>query len=425
MTQAVAARSSYYWIPSLYALEGLFFAFVTSVSLILYQNFNFTNSRITFFTSLLTIPWMLKPVVAPIIGNLATKRTFILMMPWLIVIGIMLMVVCLFQENFFYSSILLFFMMGLVSSIFDMNVDGYYITQLPPHDQARFIGIRSTFYQIGRFTCQGVMVFIVSFLINSIGLKTSWQTVFTLLAAVILLFAIYHTKVLAKSESVIQDKMNDTAAVYSAVFHEFLKLPSLPMMIIFFIIYPIAENQLIKIVPLFLLDNVAHGGLGLNLADIAIIVGGVGLVSMLVGVILSGFVLARLSLVACLVPITVFFTLSDMGYILLSVVGAHHLIWVSLIVAVAQFGFGLSNGVYMLCLLRYFGQGPHSMSLYAIGTAFMGCSVVLGGAISGCIQSILGYENFFIWIALINIVITIFCFSIKKMKWLSNENITN
>ncbi len=425
MTQVVTARSPHLWIPSLYALEGLFFALVTSVSLIIYKNFNFTNSKITFFTSLLAIPWSLKPIVAPIIGNLATKRQFILLIPVLIMIAIIVLIVCLFQSNFFYPSIILFFMMGMMSSIFDMNVDGYYITQLNYHDQARYIGIRSTCYQIGRLICQGGIVFIASLLIQKMGVRSSWQVGLMILAGIVLGIAAYHCKVLSDNASAIQQKLKNTAVLYSTVYNEFIKLPYLLLMIFFFIAYSIAENQLIKIVPLFLFDHVANGGLGLNLTDIAVIIGIIGLISLLVGIILSGFILARLSLKVCLIPITVFLVFADTGYILLSVIGSHNLELISVIVALAQFGFGLSNGIYMLYLLRYFGQGPHSMSLYAIGTALMGFSAVIGGAISGYIQSILGYRNFFIWIVLINAAITIFCFYIVKLRWIGHETVAN
>ena len=64
----------------------------------------------------------------------------------------------------------------------------------------------------------------------------------------------------------------------------------------------------------------------------------------------------------------------------------------------------------MFYLLNMFTKGSYPMSLYAIGTALMGLGMLFGGAISGYIQYLLGYTDFFVWILVINFCIIIISF---------------
>ena len=70
---------------------------------------------------------------------------------------------------------------------------------------------------------------------------------------------------------------------------------------------------------------------------------------------------------------------------------------VSACVAIEQFGygFGFTALTYFMML---FCKGPQQTAHYAICTGFMALGMMLPGMISGYIQELLGYRNFFIWI---------------------------
>jgi PAT family beta-lactamase induction signal transducer AmpG len=166
--------------------------------------------------------------------------------------------------------------------------------------------------------------------------------------------------------------------------------------IIFLLLYNLPESQLIKILPLFMLDQAQNGGLNLSVSDVGIVYG-VSLVSMLAGVTLSGYIMKLSGLKKCLLPFTVLSAFANLSY--LALIYWHHDIWsVNAAVAIAQFFYGLSNGAYMLYLITLFARGKYSMSLYAIGTAIMLLGIMLAGGVSGYIQAMLGYPGFFIWI---------------------------
>ena len=288
----------------------------------------------------------------------------------------------------------------------DLNSDGFYIVSLNNEAQAHFVGVRTIAYQIGKLICQGGLVCLTGFLIVHFGARQAWQIAFILLGVLAFCIAIYHKKVLPRTAAILGNntaELSKALSSFKQVLQALSHLPNMASVIIFTLVYNISETQLIKVVPLFLLDKVEHGGLALSIEKVGMLFGLVGVLGVLMGVLLSGFILAKIPLKKYLVPVTLFTMLTNLGYLVLSFLQMHSIFLIGLIIMCAQFGFGLSNGAYMLYLLNRFAKGNYPMSLYAIGTALMGLSVTIAGAMSGYLQGILGYKVFFIWVMLVHI----------------------
>ncbi len=71
-------RSPAFWVPTLYTAEGLPFVVVNVVSVLMYKSLGISDAKIAFFTSLVTIPWALKPLWGPILEMFRTKKDFVL-----------------------------------------------------------------------------------------------------------------------------------------------------------------------------------------------------------------------------------------------------------------------------------------------------------------------------------------------------------
>ena len=71
------------WVSTLYFAEGLPYV-VTTLSLVMYKQLNLSNAEITFYTSWLNLPWLIKPLWSPFVDILKTKRWWILSMQILI-----------------------------------------------------------------------------------------------------------------------------------------------------------------------------------------------------------------------------------------------------------------------------------------------------------------------------------------------------
>ncbi len=66
------------YIPTLYFIEGLPYAIVCSVSIIVFQNLDYSKDFMAQVTSLLALPWTLKFAWAPLVDMLGLKRQWIL-----------------------------------------------------------------------------------------------------------------------------------------------------------------------------------------------------------------------------------------------------------------------------------------------------------------------------------------------------------
>ena len=96
---------------------------------------------------------------------------------------------------FFVLTLLVFWIMAFCSATHDIAADGYYMLELSAHDQAAYVGVRSTFYRIASVIGQGGLVIIAGKLEESIGdIPTAWAIVFGLLSLFFLSVTIYHSK---------------------------------------------------------------------------------------------------------------------------------------------------------------------------------------------------------------------------------------
>lgn len=401
-------NKDFQWVPSLYVMEGFPYALVNVVTLVFFKNFNLKNTYISLFTSLLMLPWLCKPLMAPVIETLATKRKWIISVQSLMAVLMIFISLSLSSSQFLWISGFLFLMLGFCSALHDMNADGLYLSHLSSKAQAYFLGIRSLSFQFGTITGQAGLVCLAGFLMNRIERQVAWQSCFLLSSILIGILAYYHKKFLPQTSEPIEVSNNQSKQSFASlknVLQEFIKIPHLFWVILFMLTYMLPEAQLVKIVPLFLLDHPQHGGLGLSITQVGFICGGIGIGGMLGGILLSGFLLTKIPLNLYLVPITIIASLFNAFYLIMSFTSSPSILLVAIIMAIAQFGYGLTNSAYMMFILKIFNRGQFPMSLYAIGTAIMGACMMTGGAFSGYTQDMLGYHGFFIWILIADFMI--------------------
>ncbi len=163
-------KNPWSWVPSLYFIEGIPYTVVMVLSVVMYKMLGISNTDIALYTSLLYLPWVLKPLWSPIVDNLKTKRWWVLIMQF--VLGILFACIALTipTTNFFKLSIAFLWLMAFTSATHDISADGFYMIGLDEGDQALFNGIRSAFYRVAMLMGQGVFVILVSILINSSGM---------------------------------------------------------------------------------------------------------------------------------------------------------------------------------------------------------------------------------------------------------------
>lgn len=164
-------RSPWAWIPTLYFAQGLPYVAVMTVSVIMYKRLGISNTDIALYTSWLYLPWVIKPFWSPFIDLLKTKRWWVVTMQILVGAGLAGIAFTIPASNFFQLTLAVFWLIAFSSATHDIAADGFYMLALDSHDQAMYVGIRSTFYRIATITGQGLLIIIAGLLESSTGLK--------------------------------------------------------------------------------------------------------------------------------------------------------------------------------------------------------------------------------------------------------------
>ncbi|WP_288207184.1 MFS transporter [uncultured Parabacteroides sp.] len=406
--------SPWCWIPSLYFAEALPYVAVMTISVIMYKRLGISNTDIALYTSWLYLPWVIKPFWSPFVDLLKTKRWWVVTMQFLIGAGLAGIAFTIPMDHFFQVTLAVFWLVAFSSATHDIAADGFYMLALDSHDQAFYVGIRSTFYRIATIAGQGLLVMLAGALEDSTGkVPFAWSITFLILAGLFIGLCLYHKYILPVPKS---DKAAVTVTAstifkeFFATFVSFFRKKQALVAILFMLFYRFPEAQLVKLVTPFLIDPREVGGLGLTTSEIGLVYGTIGIIGLTLGGIIGGIVAAHGGLKKWLWPMALAITLPDLVFIYLSSALPESLLVINVCVFVEQFGYGFGFTAYMLYLI-YFSDGEHKTAHYAICTAFMALGMMLPGMIAGWLQEEMGYVNFFWWVmgcCLITLAVTAF-----------------
>lgn len=162
-------NSPWAWIPTLYFAEGLPYVAVVTISVIMYKRMGISNSDIALYTSLLYLPWVIKPFWSPFVDLLKTKRWWITTMQILIGLGFLGIAFTIPLPFFFQATLGFFWLLGFSSATHDIAADGFYMLALNTNNQAKFVGIRSTFYRFATIMGQGILIILAGMIESNTG----------------------------------------------------------------------------------------------------------------------------------------------------------------------------------------------------------------------------------------------------------------
>jgi PAT family beta-lactamase induction signal transducer AmpG len=371
------------------------------VSVVMYKNMGFSNTDIALYTSWLYLPWVIKPLWSPIVDILRTKRFWIVAMQLLIGAGLAGVALSIPASNAFRYTLVFFWLMAFSSATHDIAVDGFYMLGLSSHDQAWFIGIRNSFYRFAILTGQGLLVILAGQLEDWTGeTTTAWSMIFGMLAVLFIGFSFYHKWKLPypnSDKSHLDPNFEEAIQNFFQVFLSYFKKPQIILVIIFILLYRFGEAQLVKIAPLFMLDAIETGGLGLSTSQYGFIYGTLGMIMLTLGGITGGFFAARHGLKSWIIWMAFAMKLPDLVYVYMAYAQPDNYYLISTFVAIEQFGYGFGFTAYLLFMMMI-SEGEHKTAHYAICTGFMALGMMLPGMFSGALQESIGYQHFFNWV---------------------------
>ncbi len=168
--QIGSERNPWVWVPSLYFAQGIPYVIAMIVSVVMYKRMGISNTDIALYTSWLYLPWVIKPLWSPFVDMFKTKRLWVLSMQMVIGASLAGVALTIPLPHFFQYTLAILWLVAFSSATHDIAADGFYMLGLDQHEQAAFVGVRSTFYRIAMISGQGLLVMLAGFIESSGGL---------------------------------------------------------------------------------------------------------------------------------------------------------------------------------------------------------------------------------------------------------------
>lgn len=410
------------WLPTIYFTRGLPYVIVFLVSLVFFNRMGQSNSTITLITSSAFVPFIMRPWLGRFVTGYATKLFWVLVMELLMaasMYGISRSITTSYWEI---SSILFIFTTACAAVIHDVAVARYYkliISRKLPS----LSSVYSVFLLVAIVIGMGLPLMLAGNLevLNRV-VESSWVTTFYFLAITFLLLFIYHAIVLPRP----QDK--PSAPIRSGLTRRwwletkttFMQLPNYMALLSFLLLFLIPEGMFFRIAPLFLIDPGSNGGLSLSPQELGLVQGSVGAFAAIAGCLLGRYAIQKRGLWNNLWIMVCAITLPKMLYIYLSFNFVSTLSIINTCVAIEQFGFGFGIIAYIYVLL-YCSQGKYSIFRFSLASAVAAFSLMASGWFTGILQEYLGYQRFFVIVAIMNILPFIVAGFLKQKTDLDNE----
>jgi PAT family beta-lactamase induction signal transducer AmpG len=232
------------------------------------------------------------------------------------------------------------------------------------------------------------------------NLQLAWSITFVILAAMFVLFAVYHRFILPyPTADVHKPQHQNFLKEFFKTFGSFFKRKDIGLILSFLLLYRLGESQIVKMASPFMLDPRQIGGLGLTTGEVGLLYGTFGILALTVGGISGGLTAAKKGLRFWIWIMALAINLPHLAYVYLSYFQPENQLIIGLCVVIEQFSYGFGFTAYMLYMI-YVSEGEHKTAHFAIATGFMALGMMIPGMFSGWLQDIIGYKHFFVWVML-------------------------
>lgn len=406
------SKSPITWVPSVYFAMGLPFVVLNMVSVLMFKGMGIRDGQITFWTSLIMMPWTLKFLWSPFLEMYKTKKFFVVLTQLVTGLGFLLVGLVLHLPWFFSLCIFLMAIIAFSGATHDIATDGVYMAELSKEEQASWIGWQGAFYNIAKIVASGGLVWVAGRLLKHFGgvegatkeamhsaAINAWMIVMIAIGALMILLGLYHIKQLpsGKGTAVKTESAKETLDRLVEVLKNFFTKKHIIYYIFFIILYRFGEGFVMKIVPLFLKAARSEGGLGLNEEQIGLYYGTFGAAAFVLGSVLAGYYISHFGLKRTLFSLCCIFNLPFVAYTFLSQVQPESGLLIGSMITLEYFGYGFGFAGLTLFMMQQIAPGKHQMAHYAFASGIMNLGVMLPGMVSGFISDAIGYKWFFVF----------------------------
>ena len=131
-------NNPWWWIPTLYFAEGIPYFIVNNISVVMFNNMGMSKGDMALYTSLLYLPWVIKPLWSPFVDLIRTKRWWVVAMQVLMSVAFALVAFTLPHPSaeliasdatpvsLFTVTLVIFWITAFASATHDIAADGFY-----------------------------------------------------------------------------------------------------------------------------------------------------------------------------------------------------------------------------------------------------------------------------------------------------------
>ena len=396
-------------MPTAYIAEGIPFAMVIWVAGTAFKDLGHTDGEITLATASVGIAWSLKPLWAAFLDMARTKKFFVIAMQFFMAAVLAACAFAFALPSYFRVVSIALWVLAFASATQDICIDGVYITSLEKKAQAAWIGVQGMCWNGGRIFATALVVGVAGVL-KSRGhdARHAWMMALSVSALTMTLLGVWHYIVMPTGSVGVRPE-NAAAVVRTFVdsVKAFVRKKSIIGMLVFVFLYRTGEGFLLVEAPLFLQAPAKAGGLGLTLAQKALIDGTISTTISIVGGLLGAAFAARYGLKKTLLPLAIFMNVPHLCYVYLShtvtPTAPLSLTTIQILVAIEKFGYSFGFVGNMLYMMQQMAPGKFKMTHYAFATALMNLVLVPTQMASGPLADRLGYRSFFVFVLVASI----------------------
>lgn len=184
--------SPHAWTISTYFAEGFPYSVVNNLADLFFTEHKATLQQIG-LTSMFHLPWNLKFLVGPFVDAYATKRTWLIGLEVLLTLALVLLAITSTFSTVLAAAAAAFLLLGVLSSIHDIAIDGLYLEALDKDEQARFVGYRAPAYRAAIVVVTGPLVVLAK--------QAGWTAAFVVCAVIMGVLLAAHLFMLPRTET--------------------------------------------------------------------------------------------------------------------------------------------------------------------------------------------------------------------------------
>lgn len=398
-------RHPAFWIPTTWFAMGLPFVALAAASSLMYKNMGIPDAQIAFWTSLIMLPWTLKPLWGPFLEMYKSRKFFVYTTQIFTGVLFGLVGLTLHLNHFFSYSIAVLAIIAFSGATHDTAADGVYLNELSVESQAKYVGWQGAFYNIAKVLSGGVLVYLAGELEKRIGIANAWMTVMFMYGIIMIILGLYNKVMLPQGiQSQKVHTVKEIFATLKDVIVTFFQKKNIWFSLCFIVFYRFAEGQAIKITPLFFKAARSEGGLGLSTSQIGVLYGVFGAIAFVLGSIIAGYFVSNKGLTKkTLLILCAFFNIPFVAYAFLAITLPQNVYIIGSAVAFEYFGYGFGFVGLILFMMQNIAPGKYKMAHYAFGSGLMNLGFMIPSMVSGFVSDYLGYKEFFIWVLIATI----------------------